>query len=255
MRSYSTHDTEDHALRNHLVRMIRRHEATRPRSLQSALGPSQVGNPCDRSLAFDLERATGGDVPTGGVIPSDPVPAIVGTAVHAWLERAADTDNTIEASLGVSQRRWLTEQEVKISYYGVTLAGSCDLYDTVTRTVVDWKVLGPATLKKIKSDGAPEQYRIQVMLYAYGFYQTYGILPESVALALVPRNGPLSGVRLLLEEYDEQVALKALHRLHDLVTDYELGGRWSDQQAAPNERTCRYCPVPMALCPEGEVWR
>ena len=53
-----------------------------PRSKQQAIGPSEIGDPCDRRIGYRLAN-----------IPEintrfDPWAGIVGTALHSWLEKA-----------------------------------------------------------------------------------------------------------------------------------------------------------------------
>ena len=57
----------------------------------------------------------------------DPLPSIIGTATHTWLETAAALANTV-----LGRDRWLTETKV---YPAPWLPGSCDLYDCDTETV------------------------------------------------------------------------------------------------------------------------
>src|SRR3954462_8033450 len=115
-------------LREEIVAMIiDRHRAT-PRHQQKSLGPSEIGHPCARKLASGIL-----DMPAPN--PQwDPLPSIIGTATHTWLETAADLAN---ANLG--RERWLTETKVHPAAW---LSGSCDLYDTDSGTVVDYKVPG-----------------------------------------------------------------------------------------------------------------
>jgi len=245
----------DHPLRGHLTRMIHRHETTRPRSMQSAIGPSQIGNPCPRSLGFTLVQSDGEADSMPPSPRTDPLPAIVGTAMHSWLESAAATDNMIEQAINPGiPHRWVTELDVTItSRSGRIIPGHCDLYDTETHTVIDWKVLGATTIKKIKADGMSPTYRAQIMLYALGLEQSLEVAPKHVALALVPRNGPMGGVLLLVDDYDPEYAHAALDRL-DAVEDTVASDGWGSLEAVPSDN-CRYCPVPTSYCQEGEVWR
>ena len=105
--------------------VIVRQASFAPRSLQVHLGPSEVGEICDRQIVGKLIQA-----PRTNHV-SDPWPSIVGTAVHAWLATACEADNERERIL-----RWLTEQAVEPAPgYG----GHADLYDAFEAAVVDWK--------------------------------------------------------------------------------------------------------------------
>lgn len=100
-------------------------DRTAPRSLQTALGPSEIGEPCARKLAYRLmdEPRINDD--------RDPWAAIIGTSVHAWLTGALTSVNHRTGTI-----RYLTETRVEIR---TGLSGSGDLYDVQRATVVDHK--------------------------------------------------------------------------------------------------------------------
>jgi hypothetical protein len=208
------------------------------RSQQRRIGPSEIGIACDRFIGYKM-------------LDIDPVNvgrdnwlAILGTAMHAWLENAFAADN---ARLGV--RRWLTEKRV---WLNSSLSGSCDLYDSWSYTVIDHKLLGTTSQKKIAKNGPPPKYRTQLHSYGYG-YARAGHRVERVALACYPRNdtlrGDFGGNKLLIwsEPYDEQVALDALARIAKVtetaaVLDLEHHPeRWPLIPATPGQ-DCTYCP-------------
>ena len=113
-----------------LLEEIRAGIVNHPRSLQKRIGPSEVGEPCTRALIHKLAQHP---EPERG-------PAwkpTVGTAIHQWIE------TTISASpLQQQWHRYLLETRVTVGEIGgVPISGSCDLYDTASDTVVDWKAL------------------------------------------------------------------------------------------------------------------
>lgn len=207
--------------------------ATHPRSQQKRLGPSEVGMDCPRRLAYKLagfdER------------PSAPNwKATVGTAVHAWLERAFSPTDEEEAT-GLS--RWVTEHRVdvgEIPGYG-HITGSCDLYDRCTGIVLDHKVVGPTQLRKYKSNGPSKQYRCQAHLYARGWTRE-GLPATHVAICFLPRNGDLREAFLWHEPYDEQIAVEALNRLAGIWTLLQLQGRQAIAAAPTADQYCLNCP-------------
>lgn len=105
------------------------------RSQQIALGPSEVGHPCLRKLALGLLHA-----PKVNNY-DDPLPSVIGTGAHSRFEEFANRDNARRIALG-QPSRWLTEHRVTIRE---GLAGTCDLYDMETNTVIDWKGLDVTT--------------------------------------------------------------------------------------------------------------
>lgn len=166
-----------------------------PRSLQQRIGPSELGMPCEHCLAAKLAgwtetRTEAAWLPT------------VGTAVHAWLaEQFGGTP------------RWLVETKVDVGdLNGVPITGSADLFDFLTATVVDWKIVGRPTLQTVKRDGGPsDQYRTQAHLYGRGFVRA-GHAVDRVAIAYLYRNGFTPEPFVWTEPYDEGVAVAALER-------------------------------------------
>lgn len=183
-------------LTRQLIRTVRDYSANRPRSLQTKLGPSEIGTPCLRQLAY---KANGQErVNRDG---GDPWPSFVGTATHDALDRVFR-----------GQEGWATEQRVVVDAE-LDLAGSTDLLRlTGGVTVVDHKVVGTDTLRKAKANGPADYYRTQVHTYAHGLIAA-GIPVEWVSIAYWPRSGRLSGLHVWLERYDQAVVDRALTKL------------------------------------------
>ena len=230
-------------LTTQLIRAVREHDANRPRSLQRRLGPSEVGTPCLRQLAY--KAAQHPPVNHGG---GDPWPAFVGTATHAALEE-------------VFARRegWATEQRIVVDA-DLDLAGSMDLIRlTGGVTVIDHKVVGASTLSKAKAKGPAGYYRTQVNLYAHGLIAS-GVPVEWVAIAYWPRSGMLSGLHVWLERYDQTVVDTALARL-DVVRRLNAAlGPALFGQLPVAEHYCDSCPFfrhgstdPTVACPGADA--
>lgn len=203
-----------------------------PRSLQTALGPSEYGEPCARRLAYRLmdEPKTNTD--------SDPWASILGTAGHAWLADALEADNQRAGEL-----RWLVERRLEIR---PGLEGSCDAYDVRRHTVVDHKIVGPTKLREYKMNGPSPQYRKQVHLYGLG-YARLGLPVQEVAIAFYPRAGQLSGLHVWSEPYDETVATEAISRVDTLlqvIVEMQVDEHPENYKALPRSpgRGCLYCP-------------
>lgn len=232
--------------------------------MQTNIGPSQVGTACDKSLGFQTWVADGNmpNVEQDAVASvlkynpsSDPFPAIVGTAVHAWLEGAAHKDNLIERTMDPTRvtDRWLTEAVVDIEASGLSISGHVDLIDTWHNMVIDFKVLGSASLKKVAVTGSP-QYETQIQMYGLGVEQTLGIVPDRVALALLPRNGPLRNLTLVTYDYNPDHAWDAMKRLAD-ITEVQRSGTWESLDPSPSDDNCRWCSVPLTSCQPGVIYR
>lgn len=191
--------------------MVRRYEAGAERSRQRHIGPSQLGNPCTRCLARQV---------LGCPIVrqfDDPWCRILGTAGHAWLDDAATFDNASTLTADGSERapRWHPEQRVHPHPDLLPSGGKTDLFDEQTGTVIDHKILGVPSLKKIKLNGPGPQYRVQLHVYGLGCHRL-GLTVNNVALAAWPRGGRLSDLYVWTEPYDVQIALDALMRLRTI---------------------------------------
>lgn len=179
-----------------------------PRSLQTAIGPSELGEPCARKL---LARLAGLKDPRQEVAWK----TVIGTAVHSWME-----DCFTEAN-GDNQNtpRFVTEWRVDVGEVGGrTVSGSCDLYDTLTHTVADHKCVGIKQIAKYRVDGPPEIYRRQINLYALGFLRDQGWgTPKRVAICFLPRDGEW-GKRWVWEApVDYPLAIDTLNRANQLA--------------------------------------
>ena len=196
-------------LRDDLVAMIRSRDAATPRHLQVELGPSDVSHPCHRRMAYGIMAEPGGNP------DFDPLPAIIGTAVHSWLDSAAQ-----HANEALGRERWLTETRVEVA---PGLSGSCDLFDLDTGTVIDWKVVGTPRLAKYRKDPGP-LYKAQVHLYGRGF-QNAGHQVNRVAIAFVPRGATLHSLHVWSADYDPKITEDVLTRREQvisLLSDFDI---------------------------------
>lgn len=207
--------------------------AHHPRSLQKAIGPSEVGMDCKRRLAYKLlghpEK------------PQQPNwKATVGTAVHAWLEEVFTGDDQDRAT---GLQRWYTETRVDVGEVpGLGhITGSCDLYDRCTGTVLDHKIVGPAQLKKYRSQGPSAQYRTQAHLYGRGWTRE-GMPATHVVICFLPRNGDLKDAYLWHEPYDEAVAVQGLTVLGGIWALVQMQGVKALDAIPAVDQYCWNCP-------------
>ena len=198
-----------------------------PRAGQVQIGPSEVGHKCTRRLAYKLLDWEKPNEMQGGSWAAQ-----VGTAIHAYL-----------AEVFSKREGFLIEQRVTIRG---NLAGTVDLFDIKNGVVLDWKTTGASKLDKYRRFGADHQHIIQVQLYAYGLAQQ-GADVKKVALCYLPTSGSLTDMAMVLQDYDEQVALNALGRLDSIhallaAADVEANPEiWSQIPAEP-DRLCAWCP-------------
>lgn len=226
----------EHPLAEELRQVVRDGDRFAARSLQVALGPSEIGEPCARRLAYRmLDHKRHNET-------SDPWAAIIGTAVHGWL---ADAFTAANGRLG--RTRWLVEQRLDIA---PGLSGSCDLFDVDKLAVIDHKVVGVEPLKKYRTAKSDPSvlgaYRPQIHLYGLG-WSRLGIPVREVALAFYPRGGLLSGLHVWSEPYNEQLALDALERSYNVLAVADALGcdrapeNFRQLPKNPGHR-CTYCP-------------
>ena len=221
---------DETGLRDIIIDNIKYASNNAPRSLQRHIGPSQVGTPCARQLAYQL----------AGTQESrsfnDPWPSIVGTAVHAWIADAMETHNQLLISKGLKPR-WHLERRVDV---GLGLQGSCDCYDEVTGTVLDWKILGNTQYAKYVKDGPSETYRVQAHCYGLG-YARAGYDVTRVGIGFFGRAKTLNDLHIWSEPFDANVAIAALARMKNTQDQLDSGVTPLDIVAAPGA-VCFFCP-------------
>jgi hypothetical protein len=189
------------------------------RSQQMHLGPSEVGNPCDRALVFKMAGVE--PVNVGGVS----LAAMAGTGMHATLAEGITRQFA-------STNRYLIEHRVE--YRGVS--GTADLFDRQLKRVVDWKTASKEKLRRIKAKRQwTPQWTVQTAIYGAGM-EAAGETVEEVSIVLIPRDGELSDVIALTRPYDRDIADKAIDRLEELA-----GARPSEVSTFPSA-LCGWCP-------------
>lgn len=204
---------------SHWVReLILRSELRRPRTLQRHIGPSQVGEKCDRQLAMTMMGAD-------PVAFSDPLKAWVGTGVHLSMQNAVEEEN--------ASRRYLTEHPV--TYRGIS--GSVDFFDRLTGAMADWKSKELAKIRAAVKASTDEGYAIQQQVYAAGL-QEQGERVNSIHLVYIPVNGKLDDIYDDYIEVDRSVADAAIDRLEAL-----------ENRVADGEAVEQFAPYVSALCP------
>lgn len=194
--------------------MVTEHDAGADRSQQAHLGPSEIGDPCTRCLAAKI---LGIHVRTHSAY-DDGWRAIVGTAVHSWLDEAAAAFNVRH-----DEARWYPECRVQPDERLLPSGGRCDLYDAHTRTVIDHKTTSAKKLTAYRLNGPGLTYRRQAHLYGLG-YANAGHDVANVALAFWLRDGMVRDLYVWTEPYNAQIATDTLRRYDTLRALCESGG-------------------------------
>ncbi len=222
------------ALKERLTRMVQFVATQQPRSLQISAGPSDMTTACDRRIGYKLAGI-------GRVnFTTDPWPAIVGTAAHAWLEEATK----IWTKANPTDSAWHTEVSLKLDE---TFPAHSDLY--LDGTVVDYKTMSADRMKQVKNLGiaAVPGYFVQVQLYGLAFRQA-GWPVQRVGMAFLPRSGSLRSMMTWVGKYEEKVARAALDRVYRIaarLADLEIldnPHRWEQVDATPGD-ACGLCPL------------
>ena len=216
-----------------LVEVITNAITNHPRSQQVAIGPSEIGDACARRIGYKLLQTPGRDLPPNWK-------ATVGTAMHAWLEGVFTADNEARAQ-HLGGPRWYLETRLTVGFVpGMGFVeGSCDLYDRVTGTVVDWKLVGPSTMRKYRS-GPGERYSTQAHLYGRG-WQLKGLPVERVMIVFLARNGELRDAMPWSEPYDPAIAEAGLQRLAGIHTAVQLAGPKALDVLPAVDDWCSHC--------------
>lgn len=220
-------------LKLELMKIITWADSNAPRSLQANIGPSEIGADCARRIAYRLAN-----VPQVN-FRMDPWPAIVGTAIHKWLENAVNKyqqhHNTYDF-----------KTETRVTADGLMGRGSSDLYKASTQTVIDHKSAGTDVMKAmIGGKTPPAGYIRQIMIYGMG-YVNAGYPVKDVALVFYPRAGRLRDIHVWRGRYDPQVAQDALDRAYGIANQcIELGlpeqGHMFEEIIPTPDDGCYYC--------------
>ncbi|MFD9905604.1 hypothetical protein [Streptomyces sp. NPDC059063] len=234
-------DDTGRALAARIADLITHTARNSPRSLQKRLGPSDVGEPCERALSYQLL-----DWPT--TRDDDPIASVIGTGFHSWMEETFAARQTV---LPDGRPRYRIEERVTVRdspIHDAVIAGSSDLYDRATGTVWDWKLVGKTSLDNYRRKGPGPQYRTQAHLYGLG-QENAGEQPRRVAVCFVGRYHELL-VHVWTEPYDRQVALDGLARLDRIRARLTASGdanapyghAWWSQIPTDEKAKCRFCP-------------
>jgi hypothetical protein len=194
---------------------------TSERSLQQAVGMSEIGADCERQLAYKIAST-----PPVNLDP-DPMPSIMGTGFHLHVQRMVER---------LDRRRYLVETPV--TFKGIP--GTVDLYDRRRRVVIDWKSTGKSKLRRLRTDGPPMRAQIQIQIYGAALREL-GEDPSRLALAYVPRDGSLDDLWVWSTVPDQALVDKWVGRFESIVDGHAAGASPADFKATPGP-LCKYCP-------------
>jgi hypothetical protein len=199
------------------------------RSKQIEIGISEVGMDCKKCIARKLAK-TPRNI-DGAWYP------YIGTAVHNSLEEGFNSKFPIDYKL--EERLFVHE------YKDLKLTGSCDMFAFTGNNgwngiVNDWKVVGKTALEDARKGKIKDQYRVQAMLYGYGWAQK-GYNVSHVSLTFLPREDKLENAVVVMLRYDAQVALESLAALESMIDAAELVGWDKVIDKQPKASFCFSC--------------
>jgi PD-(D/E)XK nuclease superfamily len=171
-----------------LLGVLRDKDAKRSRSVQTQVGPSEIGG-CARKVWYRLN-----DQPATNDNELK-LAAIMGTAIHGAIEEAI-------TEIDPKGEKYWVETEVE---YG-NMKAHIDLFIPETGAVVDWKTSKVKNLSYFPST----QQRWQVQLYGYLLEKSGKGKVKTVNLVAIARDGDERDVKVHSEPYDEAIALQAL---------------------------------------------
>jgi CRISPR/Cas system-associated exonuclease Cas4 (RecB family) len=189
-----------------LLHVLHSKDASRDRSLQTQVGPSEIGS-CKRKVWYRLNAQ-----PHTNENQSK-LAAIMGTAIHAAIEEAI-------GAIDPEGKEYLVETEVA---YG-DMKAHVDLFVPSTGAVIDWKTSKIKNLSYFPS----KQQRWQVQVYGY-LLSKNGYDVKTVNLVAIARDGAEKDVKVHSEPYDEAIALEAFAWLEAVKASTTLPEPEKDQ--------------------------
>jgi hypothetical protein len=212
------------------------------RSHQRLIGPSGLGTPCPKKLAYLLAQVEG--TPR----PESQWRQTVGTSVHTWAE----------GKFNQFGPDWITERRVHVGDLVTTngtteIWGTADLFHKPSGTVVDIKVPGPQSIKDKRKDGPGQGYRVQGHLYGCG-YVDLGFEVRSVVVAALPAAGEFRERLWMEEPFNPAIAEAALRRASKILQAIEDNGLEHTLNRLPAvDDYCRRCPTAKPTTPATSV--
>lgn len=199
-----------------LREMIWTAQSADPRSMQKEVGWSELGNRCERSLAYKAH-----EVPATNFEP-DPLKTMMGHGFHKIMADA----------MGLFNHSGRFMIEVPLSYRGIP--GTTDLYDQMRKTVFDWKSTSKSKLYRIRTGGPSSEQQVQAHGYGTAL-KAQGYAVERVALVFFPREGTLNDMLVWSAPLDTTIADAAVDR-YERIAALPL----ADVSATPSP-LCPWC--------------
>ena len=213
-------------LKRELVAIWADAAANRERSLQTAIGPSEIGSPCKRRLAYKMLGTPQVNLGTTG----DQWRSWIGTQLHSGMQEAVERQRASD--------RWQTE--LRLSVPGLP-AGNTDLLDLRHGGVIDHKFTGATAYDKARRGHVSDQYEIQADIYGL-LAAALGHVIRFVAIVFWPANGNRADPVVHARDWDGARAAKALSDHADLERLTKAAGPAVLPMLPAVEHYCTTCP-------------
>jgi hypothetical protein len=105
---------------------------------------------------------------------------------------------------------------------GYDTSGHTDVYDVDMKRVIDWKIVGATTMRKVLKEGDSQQYRVQANTYAEGWRQA-GFEVNELLICYLPRSNFLDKLHISVLPVEPHLAHDALERLGAIEKLVKLG--------------------------------
>ena len=215
------------------------------RSRQTKVGPSDIGDACDRCLAYKMALRLPGAQPKrdeGGL------KAFFGTGLHRVMEERLQ-----EVAMGEKTGlKILSESKFDIGEipgYGI-IRGTTDAL--LYTSIFDWKTTDRPKLAKYRTKGVPQNYRYQMHMYGLGAHLA-GHTVEWCNLIFFPRDSnDWRDIWQYVEPFNPDMARRAMRRAETIWNDWVLTGRMAELASADDCWTCRKTGGHMEITFEGE---
>ena len=178
---------------NELIKVITGQSKTSARSLQTSIGPSEIGG-CRRKVFMKLNdwRPTNHDTLK--------LASIMGTAIHTYIQESFKKQDPFG-------EKYLLEESMEAE----GIKGHIDMFDIENGEVIDWKTTKKSNLSYFPS----RQQRWQVQVYGWLLEQNnYDV--KNVTLVAIPRDGDERDIVYHTEPYDKEIAKEALKWLEEI---------------------------------------
>ena len=216
-------------LKRELVAIWADAAANRERSLQTAIGPSEIGSPCKRRLAYKMLGTPHVNLGTTG----DQWRSWVGTQLHTGMQEAVD-----RAERAATEDRWRTE--LRLNVPGLP-PGSTDVLDLRHGGILDHKFTGATAYDRARRGHVSDQYEIQADIYGL-LAAALGHVIRFVAIIFWPANGNRADPVVHARDWDGARAAKALSDHADLERLTKAAGPAVLPMLPAVEHYCTTCP-------------